>query len=125
MRTAFTAQFGIAAATLGLAATVSVVASQAPQPQPQPPAGGRGGGQTAPAPGGGRARGGVMGAGPGDAPYVESALADKGRSIWAGECINCHGTQARGTDNGPNLTCSLVVLRDRYGSELGPFLKKG
>lgn len=121
MRTAFTAQFWMAAAALGLAATVSVVASQAPQP----PAGGRGGGQTAPAPGGGRARGGVMGAGPGDAPFVESALADEGRKVWAGECINCHGTQARGTDNGPNLTRSMVVLRDRYGSELGPFLKKG
>ena len=66
-----------------------------------------------------------MGAGPADAPYVESALADRGRSVWAGECINCHGTQARGTDNGPNLTRSMVVLRDRYGSELGPFLKKG
>jgi len=66
-----------------------------------------------------------MGAGPGDAPYVDSALADKGKSVWAAECINCHGTQARGTDNGPNLTRSLVVLRDRYGSELGPFLKKG
>ena len=66
-----------------------------------------------------------MGAGPGDAPYVDAALADKGKSVWAAECINCHGTQARGTDNGPNLTRSLVVLRDRYGSELGPFLKRG
>ncbi len=66
-----------------------------------------------------------MGAGPADAPYVDSALADKGKSVWAAECINCHGTQARGTDNGPNLTRSLVVLRDRYGAELGPFLKKG
>src|SRR5204862_7805817 len=27
--------------------------------------------------------------------------------------------------NGPNLTRSLVVLRDRYGNELGPFLKRG
>ena len=66
-----------------------------------------------------------MGAGPGDAPYVDAALADAGRTVWAGECINCHGTQARGTANGPNLTRSLVVLRDRYGSELGPFLKRG
>jgi len=66
-----------------------------------------------------------MGAGPADAPYVDATLADKGKTVWAAECINCHGTQARGTDNGPNLTRSLVVLRDRYGSELGPFLKKG
>jgi mono/diheme cytochrome c family protein len=66
-----------------------------------------------------------MGAGPADAPFVEAALADRGRTVWAAECINCHGSQARGTDNGPNLTRSLVVLRDRYGSELGPFLKRG
>jgi mono/diheme cytochrome c family protein len=108
-------------AVLGLSATVSLVGAQAPQA----PAGGRGGQQPAPPAGGGRARGGVMGAGPADAPYVEGALADRGRTVWAAECINCHGTQARGTDNGPNLTRSLVVLKDRYGSELGPFLKRG
>lgn len=121
MRNAFISRVWIGAAALGLAATVSVVAGQAPQP----PAGGRGGAQPPAPAGGGRARGGVMGAGPGDAPYVEAALADKGRSVWAAECINCHGTQARGTDNGPNLTRSMVVLRDRYGTELGPFLKRG
>ena len=64
-----------------------------------------------------------MGAGPADAPYVDAALATAGKTVWAAECINCHGTQARGTDNGPNLTRSLVVLRDRYGSTVGPFLK--
>jgi mono/diheme cytochrome c family protein len=110
----------MAAATVGIAATVSILAAQAPQP----PAGGRGG-QAPQPPATGRARGGVMGAGPADAPYVDAALATQGRTVWAAECINCHGTQARGTDNGPNLTRSLVVLRDRYGSELGPFLKKG
>ncbi len=109
----------IAMAVIGL--TVTLVNAQAQQP----PARGRGGQQSQPPAGGGRARGGVMGAGPADAPFVDSALADKGRTVWAAECINCHGTQARGTDNGPNLTRSLVVLKDRYGSELGPFLKRG
>jgi len=121
MRTAFTSRVWIGTAAIGLAATVSVLAAQAPQP----PAGGRGGAPTPPPAGGGRSRGGVMGAGPGDAPYVDAALADAGRTVWAAECINCHGTQARGTANGPNLTRSLVVLRDRYGTELGPFLKRG
>ena len=41
------------------------------------------------------------------------------------ECVNCHAATARGTDTGPNLVRSLVVLRDRFGSQLGPFLKKG
>jgi mono/diheme cytochrome c family protein len=121
MRNVLTSRIWIGAAVLALT-TATIIDAQGPTP----PAGGRGGQQpTTPPAGGGRARGGVMGAGPGDAPYVDAALADKGKTTWAAECINCHGTQARGTDNGPNLTRSLVVLRDRYGSELGPFLKKG
>ena len=60
-----------------------------------------------------------------DRPKVDAAAADRGRSVWVAECITCHGTLARGTDNGPNLIRSMVILRDRYGSVLGPFLKKG
>ncbi len=107
---------------IGLATTVAVLAAQAPQqPPPQPPpAEGRGGGapQT-------RVGGPPMGAGPRDVPPVEIESAERGKKVWAAECINCHGTQARGTDNGPNLVRSLTVLRDRYGSQLGPFLKQG
>ena len=88
-------------------------------PQGPPPAGG---GRQGPPPG--RGGGGMLaGAGPSDKPVVDPAAADRGRKTWAGECINCHGTQARGTDNGPNLVRSVVVLRDRYGSQLGPYLK--
>jgi mono/diheme cytochrome c family protein len=65
------------------------------------------------------------GVGPADRPKVDAAGADRGRHLWAAECITCHGAQARGTDAGPNLIRSQVVLRDRYGSTLGPFLKKG
>src|SRR5918994_1645658 len=86
----------------------------------QPPGGRQG------APPQGRGGGGMLaGAGPSDKPVVDPAAADRGRRTWASECITCHGTQARGTDNGPNLVRSVVVLRDRYGSQLGPFLKKG
>jgi cytochrome c oxidase cbb3-type subunit 3 len=70
-------------------------------------------------------RGGGGGAGPDDKPLVDAAAADRGRQVWAAECIDCHGTQARGTENGPNLVRSVLVLHDRHGSELGPFLKKG
>lgn len=98
--------------------TAMYVAGQAPQTPPPVPPGGR---QGAPPPG----RGGGLGAGPIDLPVVDPAAADRGKRTWATECITCHGTQARGTDNGPNLVRSVVVLRDRYGSQLGPFLKKG
>jgi mono/diheme cytochrome c family protein len=93
------------------------MAGQAPQ---APPAGGRQGGPPA-----GRGGGMLAGAGPSDKPVVDAAAADRGRKTWAAECIDCHGTQARGTDKGPNLVRSVVVLRDRYGSVLGPFFKKG
>ena len=65
------------------------------------------------------------GVGPADRPKVDAAAADRGRRVWTAECITCHGAQARGTEQGPNLIRSLVILRDRYGSTLGPFLEKG
>jgi mono/diheme cytochrome c family protein len=66
-----------------------------------------------------------MGAGPSDLPAVDAAAAARGRPVYAAQCITCHGTQARGTEKGANLIRSTVVLRDRFGSQLGPFLKKG
>jgi cytochrome c oxidase cbb3-type subunit 3 len=116
MRHALIAHALLAASAAGLAATVVVAAAQAPQ-TPQPPAGRGGAPQTRGLP--------PMGAGPKDVPLVEIESAERGKTVWAGECITCHGTGARGTDNGPNLVRSLIVLRDRYGSVLGPYLKKG
>src|SRR2546428_5343616 len=87
------------------------------------------GAQTPPGPGGqGTARprrsvGG--GAGTDDKHIVDAAAADRGKKIWAAECIACHGTNARGTDRGANLVRSEMVLRDRNGNEIGPYLRKG
>jgi cytochrome c oxidase cbb3-type subunit 3 len=91
-------------------------------PQGPPPAGG---GRQGPPPQG-RGGGGLLaGAGPSDKPVVDAAAADRGKRTWTSECSTCHGADARGTSNGPNLVRSVVVLKDRYGSLLGPFLKKG
>jgi cytochrome c oxidase cbb3-type subunit III len=68
---------------------------------------------------------GVLGAGANDKHVVEDAAADRGRAVWAAQCINCHGTTARGTGKGANLIRSDMMWRDRYGSDLGPFLQKG
>jgi cytochrome c oxidase cbb3-type subunit III len=83
-----------------------------------PAAGGRAGRGVVPRPVGG-------GAGPDDKHVVDDAAADRGRKIWAAECIDCHGTYARGTDNGPNLVRSELVLHDRYADRIGPFLRDG
>jgi mono/diheme cytochrome c family protein len=62
-------------------------------------------------------------------PAVDEAAHDRGRAIWASECINCHGSQARGSENGPNIIRTKTVNYDRFaeraGSVLGPFLKAG
>jgi mono/diheme cytochrome c family protein len=68
---------------------------------------------------------GVLGAGANDKHIVDNAAADRGRAIWATQCINCHGTTARGSDEGANLVRSDMMWSDRYGSDLGPFLQKG
>jgi mono/diheme cytochrome c family protein len=63
--------------------------------------------------------------GPKDRPIVDPAAADRGRRVWSAECVTCHGASARGSSTGPSLVRSLLVLRDRRGSEVGPFLEKG
>ncbi|MDE1177908.1 MAG: c-type cytochrome [Edaphobacter sp.] len=57
---------------------------------------------------------------------VDPDRRDRGAAIYAGKCASCHGDDARGTANGPDLIRSLPVLHDRremlYGKELGPLL---
>jgi cytochrome c oxidase cbb3-type subunit III len=106
---------GTAAVALVLAASMYVTAQE---PRPQPPAGGRGG----PPSGLQQPR---VNAGANDKPGVDPVAAAEGKKLWALECTSCHGANARGSDNGPNLVRSVLVLRDRFGSTLGPFLKRG
>ena len=60
---------------------------------------------------------------------VDQAAHDRGRALWARECIDCHGSQARGSETGPNIIRTKTVNFDRSsptpGSVLGPFLKAG
>jgi mono/diheme cytochrome c family protein len=62
-------------------------------------------------------------------PPVDPRALDEGRALWVKQCIDCHGTTARGSETGPNIIRSAVVNRDRTsfipGSVLGPFLGKG
>ncbi len=89
-----------------------------------PPPGGRGaGGRGAP--------GGQTPAVPqiSSRPPVDPAAHDRGRALWASQCIGCHGSQARGSETGPNIIRTKTVNFDRSsftpGSVLGPFLKAG
>jgi mono/diheme cytochrome c family protein len=137
---------GVAVATLTLASAVAggqgrgASASQTPAPQgpggapaaPTPataPSQGPAGTPAAPPPATatpqGRGVAPVDRPGPNDKMVVDAAQADQGRTVWTAECVNCHGADARGGNGGPNLVRSTLVLHDRYGSGLGPFLKEG
>jgi len=85
----------------------------------QAPAG-RGGGRA------GRGGGSLLDqAGATDKHFVDPEAAERGKKIYIAECITCHGPSARGGQGGPDLVRSLVVLHDRYGSEIGPLMTKG
>jgi cytochrome c oxidase cbb3-type subunit 3 len=62
-------------------------------------------------------------------PAVDAAAHDRGRALWASHCIECHGSQARGSETGPNIIRTKTVNFDRTsftpGSVVGPFLKAG
>ena len=66
-----------------------------------------------------------MQAGPTERQRVDNAAADRGRLVYTQYCINCHGSTAKGTANGPDLIRSVVVLRDRLGNGIGPAIRKG
>ncbi len=75
---------------------------------------------------------GFIGAGSDDSHIVDPEAAERGKAIYAAECVTCHGTKARGgpdslppAQRGADLVRSLVVLKDRYGATIGAFLKKG
>jgi cytochrome c oxidase cbb3-type subunit 3 len=64
-------------------------------------------------------------AGANDKQVVDEDAAGRGKTIYNAQCTSCHGAKARGGERGPDLVRSLVVLHDRYGSTIGPFLAKG
>ena len=79
----------------GLAVVLcAAVGLAAQQPAPAPPA------AAAPRPPIGR-------------PVVDQAAHDRGRALWASHCIDCHGSQARGSDTGPNIIRTKTVNFDR------------
>jgi cytochrome c oxidase cbb3-type subunit III len=57
-------------------------------------------------------------------PEIDSAAADRGKQTYLQFCVNCHGNLAKGTDQGPDLIRSVIVLQDREGAKLGPALMR-
>ena len=63
-------------------------------------------------------------AGPNDKQVIDEEAAARGKTLYTAECVTCHGTRARGGQHGSDLVRSLVVLHDRYGNAIGPYLTK-
>ncbi len=103
----------LATGMLALTATLSLAQAPVASPTGKPP-------RKAPTGGGLLAQ-----AGSADKHIVDADAAERGKKTYIQECITCHGPTARGGQGGSDLVRSLVVLHDRYGSEIGPFLKKG
>ena len=61
--------------------------------------------------------------GPYERQKIDEAAAMRGRAVYAQHCINCHGSTAKGTERGPDLIRSVIVLRDRLGNGIGPAIK--
>ena len=72
-----------------------------------------------------RARSLIDQAGANDKQVVDEDAAARGKTTYDAQCLSCHGPQARGTERGADLVRSLVVLHDRYGNHIGPFLLQG
>lgn len=89
------------------------------------------------APGGGRGGGAGRGATANAPPpfitpgakaakmQVDDAAADRGGIVYNAECVNCHGPKSRGTAKGADLIRSELLMHDRYGDLLLPYLQKG
>ena len=57
-------------------------------------------------------------------PEIDSTAADRGKQIYLQFCVNCHGNLAKGTEQGPDLIRSVMVLQDSEGAKLGPALTR-
>jgi cytochrome c oxidase cbb3-type subunit III len=55
----------------------------------------------------------------------DPAAVERGRQLMVQQCGFCHGSNARGGQQGPDLTRSDMVQSDENGKQLGAFLKVG
>jgi mono/diheme cytochrome c family protein len=58
-------------------------------------------------------------------PRADPAAVERGRPLFGAQCGFCHGTNARGGANGPDLTRSTLVQEDDNGRQIGAFARAG
>jgi cytochrome c553 len=58
-------------------------------------------------------------------PVPPADAVERGQKQFVTLCGSCHGANARGDDNGPDLVRSEIVLDDEQGSLIGPLIRQG
>ena len=58
-------------------------------------------------------------------PVPPADAVERGQKQFVIQCAGCHGSDARGEDNGPDLVRSVIVLDDEQGSLIGPRIRQG
>jgi len=58
-------------------------------------------------------------------PVTDPGAVSRGKVLFDVNCSFCHGADARGGDDGPNLLRSELVLDDQKGERIGPVLQNG
>lgn len=61
----------------------------------------------------------------GQPPRIDPDAVERGKPLFVAQCGFCHGSNARGGSNGPDLTRSEVVQEDDGGKQLGEFVRAG
>jgi cytochrome c oxidase cbb3-type subunit III len=55
----------------------------------------------------------------------DPAGVERGQKVFVATCGFCHGSTARGGENGPDLVRSVLALDDEGGDLIGPVIRKG
>jgi mono/diheme cytochrome c family protein len=55
----------------------------------------------------------------------DPAAVERGQKLFVSNCGFCHGSTARGGENGPDLVRSVLALRDEGGDLIGPVIRQG
>src|SRR3954471_4074035 len=57
--------------------------------------------------------------------YSQTALTEAGEGEFVQQCAFCHGRDAAGGEDGPDLTRSTLVAEDKNGDKIGPVVRNG
>ncbi len=57
-----------------------------------------------------------------DYKAYDAATLERGRTTFISQCAGCHGSNAKGGENGPDLIRSVAVLDDDNGNLIGPII---